>query len=375
MGGDPTPTTATATSSARWRPSRRTIVVTALVVVVVALWLLSGRLVGFAVVADGLGFDVPRPMAADVEREQVHLGDIEVDRYTPDGDPQATTDQPAILLVPGATPAGRDDGRVVDIAEAVAAAGRTVVVPELEVYDEDLVPEDLDRLVAVTSTLADGHGTVTLAGFSFGGSLALVASADDRLDGQVALVATFGAYGDLAGVAQAATTGVSLVDGERIPWEPDPRAAEVVRDQLLGLLDDEDAAAVAEVLADERDRSELSAELRAVHDLAVHDDPERTEELVVGAPSVVRERIEAVSPLRAGGDLDARVVALHARDDPVIPFGELRRLEAGFEQLDARTLVTFDHVGLDDEEDQGWWVTVRDLWTISGFVHELLDAS
>ncbi len=373
MGGDPTPTPETTTRSTRWRPSRRSVVVSVLAVVVVAAWLLSGRLVGFVVVADGLGFDLPRPMAADVQREQVHLGDVEVDRYTPDGEPQATTGEPAILLVPGATPAGRDDARVVDIADAIAAVGRTVVVPELEVYDEDLVPADLDRLVAVTSALADDHGTVTLAGLSFGGSLAMVASADDRLDGQVALVATFGAFGDLAGVAQAATTGVSLVDGERIPWEPDPRAAEVVRDQLLGLLDDEDAAAVAEVLADERDRSELSTELRAVHDLIVHDDPERTDRLVAGSPSVVRERIEAVSPLRAGRDLETRIVALHARDDPVIPFGELRRLETGFGQVDARTLVTFDHVGLDDD-DRGWWVTVRDLWTISGFVHELLDA-
>ena len=36
---------------------------------------------------------------------------------------------PAILLLPGATPAGRDDERVVSLASSLAAAGREVVVP------------------------------------------------------------------------------------------------------------------------------------------------------------------------------------------------------------------------------------------------------
>jgi hypothetical protein len=146
----------------------------------------------------------------------------------------------AILLVPGATPSGRDDRRVVAIAEALARADRVVVVPELEVYGEDLVPADVDRLVALTGALAASHGPVVIAGISFGASLGLVAAADPQVAGEVALVATFGAYADLAGVVQAATTGVSLVGDQRIPWDPHPRALDVVREQLLGLLDADD---------------------------------------------------------------------------------------------------------------------------------------
>ncbi len=355
----------------RWS-RRRTIVLAVVVVVLALLWSVSGRLVALVVVADGLGFDPPRPFASQVERRVDRVGDVEVDRYTPQDDDRAVADTPAILLVPGATPAGREDSRVVDVAASIASAGRTVVVPELEVYDEDLVPADVERLVSVGSELGGRHGAVTIAGLSFGGSLALVAAADEQLADHVALVATFGAYADLAGVAQAATTGVSLVDGDRIPWDPDPRAADVVRDQVLGLLPGDDARLVEEALAGDRPVAELRAQLRAVHDFIVHDDPTRTEALVAAMPRVIRERIAVVSPARDGAGLEVPVLALHARDDPVIPYGELRRLEVTFPQVDSRTLVTFDHVGIDD--DQGWWVTVRDLWTTSGFVHELLDA-
>jgi hypothetical protein len=89
----------------------------------------------------------------------------------------------------------------------------------------------------------------------------------------IGLVATFGAYADLAGVIQAATTGTSLVDGERFGWEPDPRAREVVADQLLDLLPAEAAQQVEQALEGTTDPASLPAELAAVHELLTTDDP------------------------------------------------------------------------------------------------------
>jgi hypothetical protein len=373
------------------RPRRRTVV---LLVVTAALLLVpwvGARVVAGATVLDGLGLAGPRPFAPDITRRTTVLAGVTVDRYTPADVSDATDatdasdatdgrDPPddgalgAILLVPGATPRGRDDRRVVAIAEALARAHRVVVVPELHVYDEDLVPADVDRLVAVTDALAATHGPVVLAGISFGGSLGLVAAADPAVADDVALVATFGAYADLAGVVQAATTGVSLVGDERIPWEPDPRARDVVREQLLGLLDADDRRTVEAALETGSDEPALRAELQALHDLLVTDDPARTMPLVEQLPGVVRDRIAAVSPARAGADLVVPVIALHAADDPVIPYGELARLEATFPRTETLTLATFDHVGI-DADGRGWWVTVRDLWQTTRFVDRVLHAS
>jgi pimeloyl-ACP methyl ester carboxylesterase len=330
------------------------------------------RAVAIVTVAEGLGLEVPRPFAPAVERAPDVIGGVEVDRYAPWVNGVSSAD-PAIVLVPGAAPAGRGDERVVAIATALARASRTVVVPELEVYGEDLVPADIERLVDVAGALSRDHGPVVLAGLSFGGSLSLVAAADPRLADRVALVATFGAYADLAGVVQAATTGVSLVDGEQIGWDPDPRAAEVVEEQLLGLLTGADREVVAAALVGDHDAASLRAELRAVYDLLQDDDPGRTMDHVDAAPKAVRDRIAEVSPTRAAPDLAVPIVALHARDDPVIPYGELVRLKVAYSQTEALTLATFDHVGLGDD-DAGWWVTFRDIWTTARFVHRVLGA-
>jgi pimeloyl-ACP methyl ester carboxylesterase len=365
---------AAAPDQRRWWTRGAALVLLIVVVVAVAppVWT---RAVAFATVADGLDLAVPRPFAPAIERDVGDAGGVEVDRYGPEGWAEATEPPPAIVVVPGAAPSGRQDTRVVALSEAIARAGRVVVVPELEVYDEDLVPADIDRIGRVVTALAPDHGQVVMVGVSFGGSLSLVAAADPAVGKQLSLVATFGAYADLGGVVQAATTGVSLVDGDAFPWAGDPRAADVVRDQVLGLLDDDQAVTVAEAFAGEVDPDSLPDELRAVHDLLVNDDPARTPELLEQAPSVVRDRIEQVSPAQAGADLEVPLIALHAIDDPVIPYGELARLASVFPHADPVTLTTFDHVGVDDEGDTGWWVTVQDLWRATGFVSRVLTAS
>lgn len=344
------------------------------------------RLVALVSVADGLGFDPPRPLAPEVVRDAEVLGGVEVDRYRPvaaerrgrlpddvtRSTPRAAS-RPAIVLLPGATPPGRDDRRVVAIATAVARADRVVIVPELEVYDEQLLPADIERITEVALAAAAEHPGVVLAGLSFGGSLGAIAAADPRLTEEVRLVATFGAYADLAGVVQAVTTGVSLVDGERVGWDPDPRAADVVREQVLGLLEPADRRQVAATLDDDLDVAALRSELRAVHALLTDPDPARSFDHLAEAPPRVQQRIAEVSPVRAAPDLAVPLVTLHAVDDPVIPVGEQRRFAAWYPQTRVLELTTFDHVGLTDQE-HGWWVTVKDLWQTARFVHAVLRA-
>jgi len=383
------PGPATTVERTQMMPSRLRRVVGAVVLVglaVAAAGPVALRLVALVSVADGLGFDPPRPLAPEVVREQGVLGGVEVDRYRPVAaerrgrlpdsvtvsNPRATS-RPAIVLLPGATPPGRDDRRVVAIATAIARADRVVLVPELEVYGEQLLPSDIERITDVAIAAAAEQPGVVLAGLSFGGSLGVIAAADPRLDDQVPLVATFGAYADLAGVVQAVTTGVSLVEGEAVGWDPDPRAAEVVREQLLGLLDPGDRTQVVAALDDHLDVAELRPELRAVHDLLTDPDPARTFEHLAAAPPRVQQRIAEVSPVRAAPELTVPLVTLHAVDDPVIPVGEQRRFAAWYPQTRTLELTTFDHVGLTDQE-HGWWVTVRDLWQTARFLHAVLRA-
>jgi pimeloyl-ACP methyl ester carboxylesterase len=327
------------------------------------------RAVAAATLADALDLPVLRPFAPDVERVPTTLAGVEGDLY------ETGSADPAVVLVPGAAPRGLGDRRIVGLAEAVAAAGRTVFIPELEVYGETLVTADVDRIVRVTAELADEHrGPVVLIGASFGGSLALLAATDGRLEGRVAKVATFGAYFDLLGVLQAATTGVSLVDGQRIPWDAHPRADEIVREQLTGLLPADQRHPLEQALAGHRDPEDLDDPARAAYDLVTSDDPTRTVALAERLPAEARQRIAEVSPAAVADRIDVPVVAMHSLVDPTIPYGELLRLEGALPHAHIVTLERFDHVGLELDSVRDWVDAAGDLRRSWSFTTQVLDA-
>lgn len=334
-------------------------------VVLLLLWLLPpsrAHLTAVATVADGVGISSWRPFAPPVSTREGSVGGHTADLYAPAGD------APTVVLVPGAVPAGRDDPRVEGLAGALARADRRVVVPELAVYDEQLVPDDVDRLVTVARAASGEAGPVLFVGISFGGALALLAAADPRLEGRVAGVATFGAYADLVGVIQAATTGTSVVDGRSIPWPADPRAEEVVREQLVSLLSEGDADAVRAALEGDGDAGQLSPGARAVHDLLANDDPRGTYRLARALPPRIRERLSAVSPVAVADRLsDIPVLAMHTRDDPVIPYGELLRLGAAVPHARSLTVDSLEHAEFEVSSPGGWVGASDDLVTITRF--------
>lgn len=306
----------------------------------------SARLRALGVTGELLDVGVPRPFAADVRRAVARMGGVDGDLY------RAGDRAPGLVLLPGATPAGRRDERAVAAATAVARAGRTVFVPELSLYHRRIDDADLDRIVAVTRALAeDTGGPVNLLGFSYGGSYGLVAAADDRLSGRVEQVATFGSYADLRGVIQAATTGASVYAGEVVEWDGDPRAGEMLRQATEQLVEPGDRAAFEALLA--------------------NDDPRRTPELIEALPTDVRAALDRFSPAAVAGDVDADVVALHAVDDPAVPFVESQRLVDAFPEARVLTVELFRHIDYQTGD------TVRalpDLWRTWRFAGWVLAA-
>lgn len=325
------------------------------------------RLVAGVTLADALGVGVPRPLAASVERRRTAVGGVTGDLYTPG------SGGPSVVVVPGATRAGARDARVVRLARALAGSRREVFVPVLDVYRRELLPADVDRIVRAATALAD-WGRVTVLGFSFGGSLALLAAADRGLEGRLALVATFGAYTDLVGVVQAATTGVSLVGGRRIPWPAHPRAEEIVREHLVGLLPAAQRDPLRRALDGRGDPEGLPAAARSAYRLLTHRDPARTGALAAGLPVGVRRRLAEMSPSSVLHRITVPVIAMHAVDDPVIPYGELLRLGAALPEARLLTTDGFQHVDLDLSSPASWWRALDDLATAWRFTTALLEA-
>jgi pimeloyl-ACP methyl ester carboxylesterase len=327
------------------------------------------RLVAAATTAEALDLPVLRPFAASYEVERRSVAGVDGVLY------EVGPSAPAVVLVPGAVPGGTDDRRIVRLAEAVAGAGRTVFVPELQVYDEELELADVERIVRVTQALAGPErGPAAIVGISFGGSLGLLAAADDRLQDGLALVATFGAYMDLVGVLQAATTGTALVAGERISWEADPRAEQVVREQLVAQLPDERRAEVEAALDGAQRPGELDSGSRAVYELLTNEDPAATFALAESLPAELRDRLAAVSPVTVAHRIDAPVIAMHSTEDPAIPYAELLRLGRSVDHAQLVTLQRFDHVGLELDSPRSWGTAMNDLRQVWRFTTTVLDS-
>jgi pimeloyl-ACP methyl ester carboxylesterase len=314
---------------------------------------------------EAFGAGVPRPLAPAVERREVRLDDVVGDLY------DTGSDAPAVLLLPGAAEDGRADERVVRLARAVARSNRTVFVPELSLFAADLDLDDVDKVARATAALADRTARpVVVFGFSFGGSLGLVAAADPRVRDSVELVATFGSYADLVGVVQAATTGVSVVGRERLPWDVPDQAAEVVPEIAEAIVPPDERAAFADAVAT-GDPSRLSEEATAVHAFITNDDPDRTPLLASRLGQSAREVLAAYSPAAVADDLrEVPVLAAHSRDDPAVPYAELLRVQRVLPHARTMTVQSFEHVDLDLEGSL--WDTARDLRTSWSFVRRVL---
>lgn len=324
----------------------------------------QARAKALAVLAEALGIDIPRPLAADVSRRSTEVGGVTGDLYLPGGP------APAIVLVPGAAPDGPDDERVVRLATALARAERVVFVPEMVLARKEFVESDIEALVAATLALGDDNRTVgrpVFLGFSYGGSFALVAAADPRLDDELELVATFGAYYDLIGVAQAVTTGVSLIGSEAVGWDAHPRAEEVFNEVIVSLAPPEERADLEQVLLEGGDATDLSPTARRIHEFATHEDPTLTYKLADELPDDMKNLLARFSPATVAHRIGAPVIALHSTDDPVVPYGEVRRLAAGIEDARVVGVSLFRHVDVEGS----WFRALPDLarsWRFTSWV-------
>jgi pimeloyl-ACP methyl ester carboxylesterase len=324
-----------------------------------------------AVLAEAIGLPFPRPAAAPVSRVAAELDGVSGDLYSPG------QRAPGIVLVPGAAPEGKDDPRVVRVAQALARSERVVFVPTLELFQQRLVQEDIDRIARCTAALAEFdlvRGPVTLLGFSYGGSFALIAAVDPRLAGRLAQVAVFGAYYDLIGMVQAVTSGVSLVDGQRIPWQGHPLAQAILKTQAVTLAPKDQQTKLIEVLEERESPEKLSRPARAIYDLLVNEDPARTFDLAARLPKPARDLLARFSPSSVAGRIGVPVVAMHSTDDPAVPYGEALRLAAGIPGTKLVTVEVFSHVNFAVGSPGAWFRAADDVWNAWRFTSWILGA-
>lgn len=253
---------------------------------------------------------------------------------------------PALVFMNGATPDGRSHPVVQRLGVALARAGIGVFIPDLPgVAGGELSPRTLACSVAVAEAAAGSadtaDGRIALAGVSIGGTLALLAAADPRLQNRISVVACVAPFGDLAEVMRLATTGTHR-DGERLGHHAAPPYLRVgLARSLAAMLAvtpatsalcrelrelDPDSGRAVEL--PERAFREAGADAQRLYDLLANTDTAQFDRLYEALPVHVRSAAVSLSPIHVARHLHAPVEIATAPQDRYFPITEAQTLAA-----------------------------------------------
>ncbi|QQS12415.1 MAG: hypothetical protein IPK81_23555 [Rhodospirillales bacterium] len=283
---------------------------------------------------DATAAPVALPAVWDVDGRRV-----EADVYAPGGRARAT-----LVLAPGAAALGRDEPRLIAFAHSLARAGFVVAIPELPAVrrlalsraDADILADTARALKRAAPGLPLGIGAI-----SYGVGPAVIAALDTDMTPRVDFIAGIGGYHNADETIRFVTTGAfrRIGDGRLHRLTPNRYGRWAFLLANAGRLDSAaDADALREVArrrgADPAAsiddlRPALGEDGRAVLALVENDDAARVNALLAALPAGVRESIDGLNlALYDLSKLHARLILVHGRDDPVIPFSESEALAA-----------------------------------------------
>ena len=293
-----------------------------------------------------------------------------------------------MVLVPGASPGGKDEKLLVAFAEILANAGYVVLVPDLPgLRDQQVNPSHADDIADAAHYLSSrlGGSKVAVAAISYAVGPAVIAATLPEGATSIAFILGIGGYYDANATTTYITTGnIRGADGQwqvRTPnaygkwvfvWSNLGRIASPTDRALLDTLvrrkfDDPDAPVDDLVVA-------LGPEGQAVWALLANTDPERVPDLIGMSPARIREALDGLDLARRDlSGVQAELLLVHGADDPILPPEGSIALAVAVPHsrlylIDALTHVELSLRSLDDA-----WTLYRACWSLIGWRDRLAD--
>ena len=252
------------------------------------------------------------------------------DLYTP-----ADGGRAGVVLVPGLTPQGRDDRRIVAFAYTLARANFEVIVPDLPAMRSLRVTARDAEPIADVAHFLDERGAgrpLGVAAVSFAVGPAVLALDESAAAGRVDFFLAIGGYYDLAALITYVTTGFYRRQDDDL-WHYRPPKAYAkwifMRTNADRLSDPKDRATLSEMASRklenaDADVSDLVAALgpegESVYALVINGDPERVAALLDNLPPGIRQEIERLDLRRRNlSRLDTEFLLIHDQDDRAVP--------------------------------------------------------
>ncbi|MGE3269494.1 MAG: alpha/beta hydrolase family protein [Chloroflexota bacterium] len=276
----------------------------------------------------------PRPDREEF-RFDYPVGTVEGDIYSPGRGGR----HGAIVLLLGARPVDRDEPPLVRFAEGLSRTGLVVMIPVASGLAAGRIQaEEVDALVKEVELLRGrpdvDPARIGVIGFSVGGSVAIQAAADPRLDGKLVFVNAFGSYFDPTDFVRAISTRSLAYAGVDEVWVPDPLVLFVVARQMVDTMPDPTDRDVLDRLYLQADSSarddvpQMTPAGRAALGLLDGLPPAETEAALEQMPPETLARLRAIAPSDVIEHVHTRLFLMHDLSDTVVPYTESRRMAA-----------------------------------------------
>jgi len=294
---------------------------------------------------------VTRSPVIEVVKYRTTRGDVQGDLYRPSG----RGPHPGVVVCLGVVPFGVEHPQVARLGMAFARSGfATLLYWSPAMRDLRMVPEDVVDLALAYRWLI-GRADIDplrsgLIGTCVGGSFALMAAASAAIRDRVGFVGAFAPYSSMYTFVRDIASATSSRRAGREAWAVDPLTRKVYVRSITDVLARSEAEVLRAAFADggaRVDTQALSADGLAVFDLLSADDLGAADAALAQLPTRMRQRLDAMSPVRYLGDVHApHILFGHDRDDLVIPVGESRRLQevlAGRRGVEYTEFAMFEH--------------------------------
>lgn len=287
-----------------------------------------------------------------------------------------------LVLVPGAAAAGKDDPRLVALANTLARARFLVLVPDIAgMRTQEISPNDRFPIAdAARFLLNERHQPgVGLVAISYGDVPAILAARDVP---QVDFIVAVGGLHDMTALITFFTTGAYRETPDQ-PWQhgtPNVFGKWAFVKVNAQRLDDSGDRAMLAAIAQRKmsdpaaTLDDLTAKLgpqgKAVMALMDNADPDRVPALMAALPQRIRADIAAIDLAKQDlSGLKAKLFLIHGRDDSIIPWTESAALARHAPQAELTLLETLAHADL----KPGGWGDALALWRTLTHVLEARD--
>ncbi len=293
-----------------------------------------------------------------------HIADL----YLMEQEPRA-----AIVLQHGAARAGKDDPRLVLLAEQLARAHFAVMVPEmpgaksLQVSSDDIpvLRHAVDYLRS--RRILKPRRAIGIGGFSIAAGLAIQAAMQPELRKQIAFVMAVGGYYDLPQSLDYMTTGYFMFDGEQHQLQPNEYGKWVFVLSNVDKINDAQQRELLRRIATQKITqsspnssglvSQLTGEARHIYRYIENRVPQRSVQLRQQLPASLQAEIMQLDLANKNLSLfTAQLLLVHGIKDNIIPYSQSIALQRAIPATQSQLflLKNWTHVDPHDGAFDSW---------------------